>query len=523
MFLNMPETNKKTTEKINLKKTQIKDAPILENENTKCPLGKKIKKSNKKVFKIFIYLFIFLFTCLAVFSSQILVSKQSLDSWFYKLPIIKQIKHLAESADRALKGENIDRINILLLGMGGKQHEGGYLTDTIILASLEPSAKKVALISIPRDLAIPVEDGNNLRKINSINAYAEMKLADSGGMAISQALSDILNIPIDYYFRVDFEAFVNLVDELGGVKIYVENNLDDYRYPIAGKENAEDYESRFKHLHIEKGWQTMDGDLALQYARSRHGINGEGSDFARAKRQQNIILAVKDKLLDSKNLLKPKMIFDIIENFQDHISTNFKVWEIIKLWDMFNEVEKGKITNKVLDNSPNGLLSESISEQGAYILSPRSGDFAEIQYFINNVFSNAPEEVKIKISKERATIEVRNGTWINGLASQTALDIEKLGFIVVRIGNSSQQNFQKSVIYDLTYGEKSKSLAILKEAVSANVSFGLPDWLIEEISMEISNENNPIQPDFILILGQNADKTNSGKENIEEKTGENQD
>ncbi|MCK5320136.1 LCP family protein, partial [Candidatus Parcubacteria bacterium] len=193
----------KTTEKINLKETKItsiEETPLLEkNEN---------KKSNKKIFKFFICLFIFLFTCLAVFSSQILVSKQSLDSWFYKLPIIKQIKHLAESADRTLKGENIDRVNILLLGMGGKQHEGGYLTDTIILASLEPSTKKVALISIPRDLAIPVEDGNNLRKINSINAYAEMKQADSGGMAISQALSDILNTPIDYYFRVDFEAFV---------------------------------------------------------------------------------------------------------------------------------------------------------------------------------------------------------------------------------------------------------------------------------------------------------------------------
>ncbi|MCK5510810.1 LCP family protein [Candidatus Parcubacteria bacterium] len=513
----------KTTEKINLKETEetlTKKTPLLENENTKCSLGKKIKKSNKKVLKIFIYLFIFLFTCLMVFSSQILVSKQSLDSWFYKLPIIKQIKHLAESADRALKGENIDRVNILLLGMGGKQHEGGYLTDTIILASLEPSTKKVALISIPRDLAIPVEDGNDLRKINSINAYAEMEQADSGGMAISQALGDILNAPIDYYFRVDFEAFVNLVDELGGVDVYVENNLDDYRYPVAGNEDAEDYESRFEHLHIEKGWQTMDGGLALKYARSRHGINGEGSDFARAKRQQNIILAVKNKLFNSKNLLKPAMIADIIKNFQDHISTNFKIWEIIKLCDLFKEVDKGKITNKVLDNSPNGLLTESISEQGAYILSPRSGDFAEIQYFINNVFSDAPEEVKVKVSKERVTIEVRNGTWINGLASQTALDIEKLGFIVVRIGNSSQQNFQKSVIYDLTYGEKSKSLAILKEAVSANVSFGLPDWLIEEISQEIDSEDNPIQPDFILILGQNADESNSGKENIEEDINE---
>lgn len=471
-------------------------------------------KKPKKILKKIIFSLIFLFTALAVFSSQVLVSEQGSSSWFSHLPIIKQLKHLAESADRSLKGENIDRINILLLGMGGKKHEGGYLTDTIMLASLEPSTKKVALISIPRDMAIPVEN-MGYRKINSINAYAEANQPDSGGMAISQAMSDIINVPVDYYFRVDFEAFVDLIDELGGIDVEVEKTLDDYSYPIEGREDDPDYASRYQHLHIEKGLQTMDGALALKYARSRHGISGEGSDFARAKRQQIIILAVKNKLLNAGNLLKPMMISDIINNFQEHISTNLKVWEIIKLWSMFSDVEKGKITNKVIDNSANGLLTDSITDQGAYMLMPRSGDYAEIQYFINNIFSSAPEAVKTKVSNERATVEVRNGTWINGLASQTAQDIEKLGFIVVRIGNSAQQNFQKSVLYDLTYGEKASSLSILKDATNANVSYGLPDWLVADIGAELENENSPVQPDFILILGQDADKSNSGMENIE--------
>jgi len=280
-------------------------------------------------------------------------------------------------------------------------------------------------------------------------------------------------------------------------------------------EDAEPYEDRFEHLHVDEGWQKMDGELALKFARSRHGIRGEGSDFARAKRQQKILEAVKNKILSMYVLFKPKMISNIIGEYNEHVSTNLKIWEMIKLWDLFKDIDKEHIINKVLDNGPNGLLFDRISEEGAYILEPRSGDFAEIQYFINNIFSDAPAEDKFKVSKERATVEVRNGTWINGLASKTALDIEKYGFMVVRIGNSSRQNFEKSVIYDLTYGEKMESLTILKNKTNANISFSLPEWLVGEISDELTNEKNPIQPDFILIIGQNADTTDSGTENTE--------
>jgi len=484
-----------------------------EGEDVKISIRTKKKKRNVKPI---IYISIFIITGMAVFTSQVLVSEQSSSSWLYNLPLVKQIRHLAESADRNLKGEGKGRINMLLLGMGGRRHEGGYLTDTIMIVSLDIEAKKVALVSIPRDLVVPAEDRGWI-KINHINAYAEADTEDSGGLAISQAVSDVFSIPIDYYIRLDFDGFINIVDELGGLKVLVENTLDDYSYPIMGMEEAEPYEARYEHLHVEEGWQKMDGDLALKFARSRHGIRGEGSDFARAKRQQKILEAAKNKILSMSILLKPKMISNIINEYNEHVSTNLKVWEIIKLWDLFKNIDKEHIINKVIDNSPNGLLIDSISEKGAYILSPRSGDFAEIQYFINNIFSDAPQEDKIRVLNERATVEVRNGTWINGLASKTALDIEKYGFIVVRIGNSRRQNFEKSVIYDLTYGEKMESLTILKNKTNANIAFSLPEWLVEEISNELENEKNPIQPDFILIIGRDADITESGIENTEKE------
>jgi len=475
----------------------------------------KPPKKKKSWLKRFGYFFVFLLVFLMAFSSQAPKSNEAGESWLDRIPIIGQIKHLVESADKQLKGEDRDRINILLLGMGGKQHDGGYLTDTIMLVSLEPSTKKVAMLSIPRDLTVPIE-GLGWRKINNINAFAEVENRDSGGLAVSQAISDILELPIDYYFRVDFEGFINIINELGGIKINVKNALEDPLYPIMGAEDAEPYESRFEHLYIPAGWQEMDGELALKYARSRHAYGGEGSDFARAKRQQKILEAVKDKLLSKYIIFKPLMIKNIINQVQEHVSTNLQIWEIVKAWDMFKDISGSNIINKVLDNSPSGLLVDMITSDGAYILTPRSGDFAEIQYLVHNIFSDAPQKYQAQVKVEKASVEIRNGTWINGLASQTSMDLEKYGFNIIRVGNSSRQNFQKSVIYDLTYGEKIDSLTVLKEKTNANVSFDLPEWLIEDISKDVAEEEKPEKPDFILILGQNADATQSGVQNIEQ-------
>jgi len=157
-----------------------------------------------------------------------------------------------------------------------------------------------------------------------------------------------------------------------------------------------------------------------------------------------------------------------------------------------------------------------INESGAYILTPRYGDFAEIQYLVNNIFSDAPRETKNRILAESTSIEVRNGTWINGLANIIAMDLEKYGFTIIRTGNAGRQDFKKSVIYDLTYGEKMESLTILKDKTNANISFGLPQWLINELGEEFEGKEDIKQPDFILILGQNADSTSSGANNVEE-------
>jgi len=468
------------------------------------------RPKSKKPFKRKTFILVFFLAVYIVFAFNKTPSEKS-DNWFYNLPIISQIRHLVRSADTELKGEKNDRINILLLGVGGKNHDGGLLTDTIILASLKPSEKKLSLLSIPRDLAVPIEN-MGWRKINSVNAYAEARSSGSGGMAVSQTVSDIFQIPVDYYLTVDFTGFIKIIDDLGGIKINVENAFDDYTYPILGNEDAP-WEQRFDHLRIEKGEQTMNGELALKYVRSRHASGVEGSDFARSRRQQKVLEAVKEKVMSLNVLFKPAMISKVIGDIKDNYNTNLKIWEMVKLWGLVKDIKSEDIASRGLDNGPNGLLTDTIGSDGAYLLSPVSGDFSEIQYLVNNLFTEAPLTDKEKVKVQPATIEVRNGTWINGLANQVALDLEKYGFNILRIGNSGQQNFEKTVIYDLTYGEKIQALTVLKNKTGASVALGMPEWLIDDLAKELAKETKPVQPDFIIILGRDADTTQSGAEN----------
>lgn len=534
---------------------------IEKEERYRYPLEEE-PQPNKKTKRLFIYLGIFGVIAL-LFAGKILVSSKSSSEWF-KNTFFSGLSHLVINPSTQLEGEENDRINILLLGMGGENHDGGNLTDTIILLSLKPSTKQAAMISVPRDMVAPDKNGN-WRKVNSVNAYAEKEEEGSGGKAICDTLSTLLDEPIPYYIRADFEGFVNIIDEVGGVDVYVENTFDDYTYPISGREDAADYYSRFQHLHFDKGWQKMDGATALKYARSRHSLGVEGSDFARAKRQQIVLEAAKDKVLSRNTLTNPATLTKIIGQLESHIGTNLQISEMIKLWNMFKDIQKAQITNKVLDNSVSGLLMDGRGDGGAYILLPRGNSFKPIRDMIDTIFGDIlqtgssssdisvpemanSETIKIKKIKESATIEILNGTWISGIASKASTNLEEAGFTVLKLGNSQERNYTRNTIYDLTYGTKKEALEALKTAYNAEVSFSWPLWLeekisayedevassteniststeiIDEDSTEISNEENIASstaasstpsktnsiinpgPDFILILG---DKNNT--------------
>lgn len=438
-----------------------------------------------------------------IFSGKVLISSQNGTNWFSGTGFFDKLKHLVPISDKTLKGEENDRVNVLLLGMGGEGHDGAYLTDTMMLASFQPSTKQISLISIPRDLVAPV---SNWQKVNSINAYAEKDNPGGGGEVTAKAFAELLQTPIDYYIRVDFDGFSNIINELGGIEVNVENVLDDYSYPIFGQEDNPNYYSRYEHLRIEKGLQTMDGSLALKYARSRHALGSEGSDFARARRQQLILEAVKNKLLSSKTLLNPVMITKLVNELSKSISTNLGTWEVLRFWEMFKNVDRSQIINKVLSDAPDGLLISGAGENGAYILTPRSGNFSEVRNLVKNIFTTSPAESVMTPAKkivkitDAAQVVILNGTWISGLAGKTAVILEQSGFIISKIGNAPERNYTQTTVYSLaTSTVKGKSLKTLETLVGAAQSFNFPAWINDYQATSTPS-------DFLLIIGTDANK-----------------
>lgn len=460
---------------------------------------------NKKKKRLVTYT-IAILVVLFVFSGKILMSSQSASTWLPGVTFLNKIKHLVPSPSKELQGEENDRINILLLGMGGEGHDGAYLTDTIILLNFKPSSKQVTLVSVPRDLTSPV---SGWKKINNINAYAEMKNPGSGGEASKAAISELFQVPVDYYVRADFEGFKKIIDELGGVEINVENAFDDYSYPIDGQEDNPNYYARFEHLHFDKGPQTMNGAMALKYARSRHALGPEGSDFARARRQQLLLEAVKTKLLSKQTLLNPVMVSKLVNEFSQNISTNLSIWEMLRLWELAKDVDRSQIDNRVLSDAPDGFLVSSTGADGAYILVPRSGNFSEIRNMIQNIFNDSDAKAQngasnLKKTQElisdNASVIINNGTWITGLAGKTSIALKESQFKIIGTGNAPERNYEKSIVYDLSYGRKNNSLEILKKITGATQAFDAPEWLQEY------KTGDKQQPDFLLILGSEAEK-----------------
>lgn len=450
--------------------------------------------TNKKTKRLFIYLGV-LGVVIMLFAWKVIASSQNSGNWFTN-NFLGTVSHLVINQTREIKGEENDRINILLLGNGGSNHDGGNLTDTIIILSLKPSTKEASMISVPRDMLAPAGDGT-WKKINSIHAYAEKNKKGSGGEKTIEMVSELLDEPIPYFIRADFEGFTNIIDEIGGVDVYVENTFDDYTYPVMGREDAADYYSRYEHLHFDQGWKKMDGSTALKYARSRHSLGLEGNDFARAKRQQIILEATKEKVLSRSTLTNPATLTKIISQLDSHISTNLSITEMIRLWNMFKDIQKNQIINKVLDNSVSGLLIDGRGDDNAYILLPRGGSFKPIRDLIDGIFGDynqsgsqsdifAPatkviEKKKISKIATSASVEILNGTWTAGLASKASADLKNAGFIVEKLGNSPERNYTKNTIYDLTHGSKNEALEALKSGFNAEVSFSWPLWLEEKI------------------------------------------
>lgn len=446
-------------------------------------LAKKTKKKKRVIPKLFFYPLIFIVLFIFIFSFQVILSGDTLGETFEKINIFSRYG-LSISDDRPLKGEDQDRINILLLGMGGEGHPGPYLTDTIMLVSLRLSDNKVSMVSIPRDLSAPIP-GYGWRKINNANHFGEMQEKGQGAEFASQTISEIFDIPIHYYVRVDFSGFEQLINELGGIDVHVDTAFSDSQFP------TDNY--GYQKVTFAEGWQTMDGQTALNYARSRHGTNGQNSDFARSKRQQKVLQAVKEKALSFNTFLSYRKISALFELYQDKVATNLEPWEMFRFAKIAKDINTDNIANTVLDNGPNGPLY-STNINGAYLLLPKDMSFYQLQQIVKNSFE---PQAEIK-AKEYVKVEIQNGTKIEGLAYKTSVNLKQSGYKVIKIGNAQEQTYQKTIIVDLTEGQKTEDLENLKNKLNANISTDSNQSLATTANI-----------DFLIILGQDQETQNS--------------
>lgn len=417
------------------------------------------------------------------------------------------IKNFVFHSDAILEGQQDDRINILLLGIGGPGHDGPYLSDTNIIMSIKPSTKEVALISIPRDLGVNIP-GHGWRKINYADAYGESAQAGSGGDYARQIFSDAFKIYIPYYIRADFTAFTELVDAVGGVTINVPTSFTDQSYPGPN--------FSYTTIHFDSGLQTMNGERALEYSRSRHGTNNEASDFARSHRQQLVLQELKQKMLSLDTYANPIVLKQIMDSLAAHVMTNLNFGQLMYLASLAKEVTEPP-KNIILDNSLDGFLISTTADSGAYMLSPKTGNFDTINLAIEDVFTPAGSEMTSATLPTQqpaiaarpwgaAKVEIQNGTWLAGLASRVRKQLEDRGFSILAIGNSLRRPVDHTAIYLLHKDTDSAAVSALASELKVNATPTLPDWLKQNYDNVSTTEDESgmkynRDADVLVVLG----------------------
>jgi LCP family protein required for cell wall assembly len=407
------------------------------------PLKAPKKKRTAKI--VGVLLLIVVVIILAVFikayslTSKVFVEKTS---FWKKLQGI-----MTSSSGVSLIGEAQGRINILLLGYGGVGHDGPFLTDTMILASIQPQNKIITLYSIPRDYYWPTASGN---KINA--AYAEGVKDGSdplgGGEEAEQAVEKLTGQDVSYFASMDFQGFQDAINEVGGIDVNVPDTFTDYQFPDDANNGY------LPPLTFTAGEQHMDGTRALEFARSRHAAGIEGSDFARSRRQQLVIEAFKTKLQQLDVSKNPITAGTLINTLANHFNTNLEPDEALHLQQMLTTGGFQVIT-KNLDTTTNLICNAVLPSDGEDILQPCDGiTSTQIQQFftIDSSQSAAMQKDLATAQQEHATVIIEDASpndastipLYNGLKQQL-IDAGITYYEVIYHGNPISQ----SVLYEV--------------------------------------------------------------------------
>ncbi len=386
-----------------------------------------------------------------------------------------------------LNGEGDGRINILILGKGGPGETAPDLTDTILLASIDPVQNEAALLSVPRDMY--VKDVNyHSTKINAIYSNAKQaRLAkgsetdadleaaeDAGLSALKQNVSEVLGVPINYYVMVNFKAFEDAINTVGGLTINVEKPLYDWTVAWLLDGNP---------LVADKGLQTFDGKRALLYARSRKG--SARGDFDRTERQREIILALQNKVLSAGTFSNPLKVIDLLNTFGDNVRTDLNgIDEIKRLYEIGRDIPQDRILSVELAGDPLLVKTDFMDSQSIVIPTEGLYQYSDIHDFVRNTLRDP------FLKQEDSRIVILNGTTVAGIATIKEKELKSYGYNVVLVDNAPTADYEKTKLIDLSLGQNRYTNNYLEKRLgvsSTNFSVdGLP-----------TNET----ADFVIIIG----------------------
>ena len=314
----------------------------------------------------------------------------------------------------AYKLKHGQRVNVLLLGMGGYENDAPYLTDSIMAVSIDPTSNRVMMASIPRDLTVHMNLQSNPNRIwvQKINAAFEVPYTDiiccvasqytganGGGYAAEHEVGKVTGLTFDRYIAIDFVAFRDMVDALGGVDVCLSTRLDDLEYP--------NYDNGFMPIHFNAGCQHLSGEKALEIARSRHALQSEqSSDFGRAKRQQDIMQAIKKKATTVNGFAKAPALLSAL---QKNIKTDMTISDMKAVYDWGKNLPDSSIM-RIAITAPSGAAPGNLLEYGdcglGYGVSQLCAidpTYGMIHRYIGNIF------IDPKTLGEKAPVQFANG------------------------------------------------------------------------------------------------------------------
>jgi polyisoprenyl-teichoic acid--peptidoglycan teichoic acid transferase len=314
----------------------------------------------------------------------------------------------------AYKLKHGQQVNILLLGMGGYENDAPFLTDSIMAVTIDPTTNRVMLASIPRDLVVHMnlQTPSTRTWVNKINAAYEVPYTDiiccvdpqytgpsGGGRAAEHEVGKVTGLTFDRYISVDFVAFRDMVNALNGVDVCLSTNLDDYEYP--------NYHNGYMPIHFKAGCQHLNGEQALEVARSRHAQQPQqSSDFGRARRQQDIMQAIKKKATTVNGFSKAPQLLGAL---QQNIHTDMTISDMKAVYDWGKNLPDSSIIRIALTAASGvgdgNLLDSYNCGMGPYVsqLCPIDPSFNMIHKYIGSIF------IDPKTLGEKAPVQFANG------------------------------------------------------------------------------------------------------------------